>query len=137
VTLPCGFSQKIAVVNANNMKGNDNRIDEIINRLESLQLEMGSLTAELRSMREHTRVRADHVASSNLVNGASRIRQQSSAVAMFEHGLKAGDDVVITNNYKGQRGICGKVIHVTGTWITLRDDSGKLYKRKYSNVRSI
>ena len=119
------------------MKNDSNRIDEIIERLESLQLEMSSLTTELRTLRSPVRVPAERVISNGFASNVSDTQSQDSDASPFAHGIKEGDKVIIVNNYRGQRGTIGVAAVVNATWVTLIDDSGNIYKQKYHNLRLI
>ena len=51
--------------------------------------------------------------------------------------IKIGDLVFITNNYKQERGVKGRVSKITKQQVTLRTRVGMIYRRKKSNIRKI
>lgn len=51
--------------------------------------------------------------------------------------IKIGDLVVITNNYKQEKGIKGRVSKITKQQVTLRTQVGTIYRRKKSNVKKV
>lgn len=64
--------------------------------------------------------------------------QGNADLQQNEHDLIVGDRVVITNNYRGQRGLTGRITRVTARQVHLRLDGQDrtLIKRK-ENVRRI
>lgn len=102
------------------------RITEIINRLEALTIETTTLTTELRQL---------HLQTGATVS--EPIGQFPLRVETFAHGITVGDKVVITNNYKFQRGVIGTAVRVGETTIVLVDSAGREYQRKYTNVRNL
>ena len=56
----------------------------------------------------------------------------------IEEELQEGDRVVITNNYRGQRGSQGVVTHVTPKQVSIRiDGQRRVVNKKKTNVRKI
>lgn len=111
------------------MADEDQRISEIIDRLDLLTIEASTLTGELRELRNR-RERSNQRA-------AQREVPRQTRAETFDHGFVSGDEVVITNLCQGFRGTRGTVTNVTQTYVTLRDATGRLYTRKYTNVRKI
>jgi transcription antitermination factor NusG len=79
------------------------RISEIIKRLDSLPLEANAPTHELRALTQ----RSDQKEDPNL------------------NKFKKGDQVIITNKYRGQEGRREFVTHTTTKQVTLEDNFGK------------
>ena len=116
------------------MTDKDDRISEIVNRLDSLTLEANTLTHELRELRRQDRAGATHGREGN--EGDER-QQQRNNEPVHAHGFSRGERVVITNLYTGRRGTEGTVTHTTRTQVTLRDGTGRTHVRKYTNVRKL
>jgi hypothetical protein len=56
----------------------------------------------------------------------------------IEEELQEGDRIVITNNYRGQRGSQGVVTHVTPKQVSIRiDGQRRVVNKKKTNVRKI
>jgi hypothetical protein len=115
------------------MTEKDLRITEIVNRLDSLTLEANTLTRELKTLREEeedtTGTTRAHAATNNNEDETNKKKGANL------HGFKKGDRVRITNIYRGQRGTEGTVTYVTKSQVTLRDDTGRLHTRKFTNIR--
>ena len=115
------------------MTKKDLRITEIVNRLDSLTLEANTLTRELKTLREAeedtTGTTRAHAATNNNEDETNKKKGANL------HGFKKGDRVRITNIYRGQRGTEGTVTYVTKSQVTLRDDTGRLHTRKFTNIR--
>jgi hypothetical protein len=115
------------------MTDKDQRITEIVNRLDSLTLEANALTRELRELTRHEDDNRAYARSSTKdERDTTRTRKQSKNIN--DHDFEEGDKVIIKNGYKGGRGTKGTVTHTTKTQVTLKDKTGKLYVRKYTNV---
>jgi ATP-dependent exoDNAse (exonuclease V) alpha subunit len=95
---------------------NRSRISDIIDRLNALTLEANALICELRVLTSP---------------GEPGDRKKDPSVNNF----KKGDQVIITNNYRGQRGTTGVITHVTEKQVTLEDGRGKKFTRKFTNVK--
>lgn len=55
-----------------------------------------------------------------------------------EHDLIIGDRVVITNNYRGQRGLVGRITRVTARQVHLRlEGQDRVLIKRKENVRRI
>jgi transcription antitermination factor NusG len=102
------------------MTDKDQRISDIIDKLDSLMLEANDLTRELKEQRKQ--------------EGKKSKRDESSTYA---HGFQKGDKVIITNVYRGRRGTIGIVTHTTKVQVTLLDESGTTHTRKFTNVSKI
>lgn len=99
------------------------RIQEIIERLDSLTLEANTLTKELRTL---TSAQEDEDKPE---------AKQKVYPAGFLHDFRRGDRVKITNTYKGNKGKKGTVTSVTKTQVTLIDSDGETHTRRFSNVQ--
>jgi ATP-dependent exoDNAse (exonuclease V) alpha subunit len=104
------------------MTDREQRISDIINRLESLTLEANGLVQQLQELRK----------PDNDPGRKEKDKNESPS-----NDFKEGEKVIITNNYRGKRGTIGTVTHTTKKQVTLEDDSGKSYIRKYTNVSRI
>jgi preprotein translocase subunit YajC len=92
------------------------RLSDIIGRLDALTLEANALTRELRVLTSP---------------GEPGDRKKDPSVNNF----KKGDQVIITNNYRGQGGTTGIITHVTAKQVTLEDGRGMKFTRKFTNVK--
>jgi hypothetical protein len=102
------------------MSDDDRRINNIVSRLNSLTLEANTLTRELKTL------------TSRQASTAAQTPTRAPA------RLKKGDKVAITNNYKGQIGTTGTVIHLTAKQVTIKNETtGKQYIRKFTNVKLV
>jgi hypothetical protein len=103
----------------------EQRITDIINRLDSLTLEVNALTQELKTLigRDESRARAYVTTKEDKETN--------------DHNFKEGKTVIIRNGYQGLKGTVGTVTHTTKTQVTLLDRSGKSHRRKYTNVNRI
>ena len=109
------------------MTEKEQRILEIIDRIESLTSEANSLTQEVRDLRKEEPTRA-------AVPRAAVVTKKDKNNTN-DHDFEVGDKVTIKNTYLGSKGTKGTVMHITKTQITLTDKSGKIHKRKYTNVK--
>jgi len=89
------------------MADRDREIEQLVNRLRNITLEATAITDRLRELQQEPRDRQ----------------------------LQIDDEVVITNNYLGQRGVTGTVRHLTAHQVTLEDSNGRFYTRGRQNVR--
>lgn len=101
----------------------EDRITEIINKLEDLSIETTRLTQELRTLTQRPARRP-----------AQRPFVPPPQLPTNEHDYKAGDKVEITNNYQWKKGTKGIVTRVSYTQVTLRDDKGAFHTRKHTNI---
>ena len=51
--------------------------------------------------------------------------------------LRVGDRAVITNDYKGKKGIEGNITRSTGEFTFLQDKYGVIYKRAHHNIARV
>ena len=51
--------------------------------------------------------------------------------------VQVGDQVRITNNYRGLFGTEGRVVRVTSTWVWLETPNGRRHKRIHRNVELV
>jgi hypothetical protein len=117
------------------MTEEDDRISDIINRLEDLSVESRTLTQELRQLNLVRSARGETPPTApRVARGTPTLVEPQ---APFEHQFEIGDQVKITNRYRKQFGIVGKVTHVTTTQVTITDASGQTYRRHHSNVKTI
>ena len=64
--------------------------------------------------------------------------QQAPQVHQERPELKEGERVVITNNYKGQRGTTGTIVHTTTHQVSIRiTGTDRIINKKKTNVRRI
>ena len=54
-----------------------------------------------------------------------------------ETPFNEGDRVVITNDYKGKKGIQGKVTRSTGVFTFLEDEYGVVHQRAHHNLNKV
>ena len=94
----------------------ENRINNIIDRLEKLTIEAKDLTQELR----------------HLQSPAAATAPPSNT---YDHPYRIGDKVIITNAYLGKKGICGTVTAISAKRVTLTDASGRKHTRKPTNIK--
>jgi hypothetical protein len=99
------------------MSGESERISEIINRLDAITLETSTLTQELKAIHRHN----------------SRTAHTQAGAASV-HNYREGDEVVITNKYRDEKGTRGIIIYTTKTQITIIDGEGRQHTRKHTNV---
>jgi hypothetical protein len=90
-------------------------ISEIINILHSLSLEANALTCKLQVLTQ----RSDQKKDPNV------------------NKFKKGDQVTITNKYRGQECRRGIVSRTTTKQVTMEDGFGKKYTRKFTNVKKV
>ena len=98
-------------------KSQQETIEDLANRLETLTIEAKQLTQELIRLQE---------TATNL---------NISTTQENTNPYRIGDKVIITNSYLGKKGTQGTVIATTLTQVTLIDHTGRKYKRKHTNVR--
>jgi hypothetical protein len=126
----------------------EQRTNEIIDRLELLSIETEELLLELREAQQRDRSNTGNSNSQQVAipsnTGASErhVRTTSSTNAArhtssFAHGFEVGDTVIIANNYLRQRNTRGLVVHITAQRVTIVDSRGVTHKRKYTNLRKI
>jgi hypothetical protein len=106
-----------------NEQEQDQRTNNIINRLEALSLETNELLRELRETQPHERR-----------IGATTTPAHTRTPP---HEFVVGDRVVIANNYRRQRNTQGTVIYVTAQRVTLIDAQGNRHTRKPTNLRKL
>jgi hypothetical protein len=111
------------------MTDKEQRISDIVDKLDSLTLEANVLTHELR---EPTKPTKD-------INYTTKrlIKEEEKKIASTTNDFVKGEKVIITNGYKGKKGSTGTVTHTTKTQVTFKDESGKTYVRKFTNVKRI
>jgi len=64
--------------------------------------------------------------------------QQPIVAPIIEEELQEGDRVVITNNYRGQRGSQGVITNVTPKQVSIRlDGQRRIVNKKKTNVRKV
>jgi hypothetical protein len=121
------------------MTDKEHRIKDIVNRLDSLTLEANTLTSELKELlTEDTtqNIKDAPTYKSENRNETRKQRQRGNQVTKLNN-FEIGNRVYITNKYRGKQGIEGKITYVTTNQVTLTDEAGKKYVRKYTNVRKI
>ena len=63
---------------------------------------------------------------------------EGNLINQDERSLAVGDRVVVTNNYRGQRGLTGTITRVTARQVHLRlDHQDRVIVKKKENVRRI
>lgn len=108
---------------------NDERVQEIIDRLQDLAIESVNLTDELRRI-----TRAPPTARHPSPPPPPPPPEPQPRARTNAHSYVVGDYVVITNNYKWKRGTRGIVTHVSPTQVTLLDEQGETHTRKHTNI---
>ena len=103
-----------------NEKSHQDKIKDLVNKLETLTIETRQLTQELKRLQENT------------TNLSINTNTQEAADS---NPYKIGDRVIITNSYRGKKGTRGSIIATTTSLVTLIDHNGKEYKRKHTNVK--
>jgi hypothetical protein len=117
------------------MTEKEHHIKDIVNRLDSLTLEANTLTRELLT-KDKTQSSTNAPTSKSADINEPKQRQRGDGVTKLNN-FEIGDRVHITNKYRGKQGIKGKVTYVSMNQVTLKDDAGKKYVRKYTNVKKI
>ena len=110
----------------------EDRISQIINRLEELTLESQILTRELHQL---NLTKTTTVETTPLVPTHNETTPLSTTIN--ETKFKVGDRVKITNKYRNQYGVIGVVTRVTAKQVILTDSSGQEYKRKLTNLKRV
>jgi hypothetical protein len=116
---------------------NSELIEDKINRLsedlERLTLEYETTTNEIRG--EINKLRSE---VRSIKRGKTNQEINSNQKTEIEStGFRKGQQVVITNHYKNNRGITGIITKVTNKRVTLRDSTGEYHVRGYNNIKVI
>ena len=111
------------------MTDKERRITELVDKLDALTLEANVVTHQLRELRRPEEIQEP---SHGPQRRTAALRKNTN-----DHDFQSGDKAIITNGYRGKRGVEGVVTSTTKTQVTLKDGSGKLYTRKHTNVNRI
>ena len=107
------------------MRANNNReIEQLRALIQDLQIRVNHLEA---------REREPPIAEARAVPDEAVERPQPEAHRDF----RVGDRVVVTNNYRGQRGLEGTVVRVSDEWIHFETERLGIRRRKRPNLRRI
>jgi hypothetical protein len=125
------------------MRNNNNSNDTNNHKLQQEIIALTSLIQDLQIQLDSATTRLSTI--SNEVN-SSQVEQQSEvptprASNTTTHNSSApisvGEYVVITNKYKGNKGVTGVVTRVSNTWVWLNTNEGKIIQKKRDNVKRI
>ena len=144
---------------------NEERITEIITRIESLELETRRLKHEvellvidqiqtesefehrttvsaptIESARRRPRLSSIQVLPSSVpeINRTSNSRHSEGSRTRYHHGnriIEIDDIVIITNDYRNKKGTIGRVTNVTDKRVTLIDQDNEFHTRALHNVQ--
>lgn len=131
---------------------NERRITFILGRLRSLDAESQRLHQELSDVirnGDQARHDADHTTvSHDMTNSQRSARPLSNRMGRITCGvhrppsyvrgrrvIEVGELVIITNDFKGQRGTVGRVTHISDKRVTLIDNNRRIYTRSLDNVQ--
>jgi len=105
----------------------EEKINQIIDQLETLSLESVRLTKELKALQVTT---SNTKKKAKVTTRANPIQVKYSR----DNPYNIGDEVEITNNYRRQKGITGVITHVSRKQVKLTSVSGQEYSRAFKNV---
>ena len=103
------------------MTRKEDRVTEIIDKLQTLSLKTNTLAKELAHLQEEVRQE-------------KKDKDKNNQEEEPKNTYTIGDRVTITNTYRGKKGTTGVIMNVTRTRVTLRDDFGKSHTRASLNV---
>ena len=118
-------------------------IQRIAQELETLTDRLNDLLSEESTeseIEQAQQVRQVHQARAQVqqVHQARAQAQQVRQVHREHQELREGERVVITNNYKGQRGTTGIIVHTTTHQVSIRiAGTNRIINKKKTNVRRI
>ena len=105
----------------------EEKINQIVDQLETLSLESVRLTKELKALQ----VTAGNTKKKNKVTPrANPIQVKYSR----DNPYNIGDEVEITNSYRRQKGITGVITHVSRKQVKFTSALGQEYSRAFKNV---
>ena len=122
----------------------EERITDLIERIEAITLETQDITRELRQLQEQqlTTGQPNSVTTepseppSVYTPTATAIPQENLPRSpATTHDFHIGDRAIITNSYLGKKGTSGVVIAISPKQVTIRDKNGRSHKRKHTNLR--
>ena len=105
------------------------QINQIISQLETLSLESVRLAKELKALQGAT-------GTTKRKKGNS-LRNPIQVLFTNNNLYKIGDEVKITNSYRGQKGISGIVTHVSKKQVKHTSPSGQEHSKAFKNVTSL
>ena len=105
------------------------QINQIINQLETLSLETVRLTEELKALQGTT--------GTTKRKKGNPLCNPIQVLFTNDNPYNIGDEVEITNSYRGQKGISGIVTHVSKKQVKLTSPAGQEYSRAFKNVTSL
>ena len=118
-------------------------IQQIAQEMETLTDRLNDLLSEESTeskIEQAQQVRQVHQARAQVqqVHQARAQAQQVRQVHREHQELREGERVVITNNYKGQRGTTGIIVHTTTHQVSIRiAGTNRIINKKKTNVRRI
>jgi hypothetical protein len=101
----------------------EEKINQIVNQLETLSLESVRLTKELKALQATKKDRIP-----------TRRANPIQVIFTNNNPYNIGDEVEITNNYRRQKGIIGVVTHASKKQVKFTSASGQEYSRAFKNV---
>jgi predicted nuclease with TOPRIM domain len=105
---------------------NNNEIDELTEELAKLQIQVDTIQNRLKEIKERNQKATETTQNRNL-------QQENS-----NRPLRVGDQVSVTNRYKGRQGVTGIVVRLTQTQAVVRPENGEEEFRKYkANLRRV
>lgn len=109
----------------------DEEIDQLTNTIDNINITLGSLKTRRETLLAKRANRA-----SNRVRRSSRAR--SSDTSQIEYDYRVGDVVEVKDNYKGRKGIHGRITEIHGAQVRLEPLDGRAGFRKFKeNIKLI
>ena len=116
------------------------QIEILSKRIEAMALETHEVSREFLQL-QHTAATRKNPHSTdpsdkNKNFTTKRISTESEAFDNIkDHDFKIGDIVIITDIYLGRKGTKGSILSTSAKQVTIKDEQGKTYKRKHTNVK--
>ena len=109
----------------------DDEIEQITNTIDNINITLGSLEA-----------RRETLLVKRAARRSNRVRRSASArgseTYQVEHDFRIGDIVEVKDNYKGRRGIQGRITEIHGAQVRLVPLNGSAGFRKFKeNIKLI
>ena len=114
----------------------NNRLTEIIQRLERLAIETKDLTTELRELQQRDG-RTNERSTQERNEKGRQTQERRSTTPKVLHNFKKGQTVEITNTYGNVKGTRGVINYMTRATVSLVDETGTLHTRKHNNVKLV
>ena len=124
------------------MRTREDEIDELEELIQNLTIDINTASEQLQRASERLRrIRNTTTTRDTNVNTPptpTSTRTPTSSNRTRDRSLTPGDRVIITNNYKGNKGVIGMVERVTKALVWVRTDhSRELLQKRKNNISRI